>query len=273
MAASLFAPPQLQVVPLVSVPRAVTSVVLLVFGFFLLRGIFTTLRTTWLVRNTPTSTVHSMAVGRTEVEGTARPAGDSFPQPFTQGSAVLGEYRILRHDPDPDGQQSGWTTTETGTIAAPFTLDDGTGEVRVAASEDAELFVSETNTTAVTVPANEPEPPAVRRFLAEYTDRDVDPDGDGPIDDRKHRYVQEVIPPGESVYVLGRATPRDDATGVDADRLEIHADDDTGRFVISDAGQPAVLTELRRRIPVLLVLGLVLSIVGFRLLLIELGVG
>lgn len=273
MAVPVFVPLQLQVVPLVSVPRAVTSVVLLVFGFFLLRGIFTTLRTTWLVRNTPTATVHSMAVGRTEVEGTARPERDSFPQPFTKGSAVVGEYRVVKHDPDADGEESGWTITESGTIAAPFTLDDGTGEVRVAASEDAELFVSETNTTSVTVPADEPEPAAVRRFLAEYTNRDVDPDADGSVYDRKHRYVQEVIPPDESVYVFGTATPRDDATGVDADRLEIQRDDDTGRFVISDEGQPAVLTELRRRIPVLLVLGLLLSIVGFRLLLIELGVG
>lgn len=260
-------------VPLVSVPRAIASVLLLVFGAFLLRGVFTTLHTAWLIKNTPTEDVRSLAVGRTEVRGTARPAETSLPQPFTEGSAIIGEYRIRKHDPDPDDEQSGWVTTERGTIAAPFTLDDGTGEVRIEASEDADVYVSDTNTTSVTVPARDPEPDAVRGFLADYTARDVDPDGEGSIYDRKHRYVQEVIPPDEQVYVFGDAEPRGEASANNPERLVIDEDDATGRFVISDKAQPELITGLRHRVPVLLVLGLVLSIIGFRLALIELGVG
>lgn len=261
------------IAPLVSAPRAIVSVLLLVFGAFLLRGVLTTLRTAWLVKTTPTEDVRSLAVGRTEVKGIARPADASLPQPFTDGSAVIGEYRIRKHDPDPDGKQSGWVTTDRGTIAAPFTIDDGTGEVRVDASEDADVYVSDTNTTSVTVPAHEPEPQPVREFLAEYTDRDVDPDGEGSIYDRKHRYVQEVIPPDEEVYVFGDAEPRGEDSATNAERLVIDEDDDTGRFVISDKDEPELVTGLRRRAPVLFVLGLVLSIVGFRLALIELGIG
>lgn len=260
-------------VPLFSAPRAIVSVLLLVFGLLLLRGIFVTLHTAWLVRNTPTEDVRSVAVGRTEVQGVAQPADTSLPQPFTEGSAIVGEYTIRKHDPDPDGKQSGWVTTESGDIAAPFLVDDGTGEIRVDASREADVYVSDTNRTAVTVGAEEPEPPEVRRFLAEYTDRDVDPEVEGSIYDRKHRYVQEVIPPDEEVYVFGAAEADDDATGVDEERLVIAGDDDTGRFVISDKAEPELVSGLRRRVPVLLVLGLVLSLVGFRLALIELGIG
>lgn len=276
--------------PLLAPGRAVVSVLLLVFGFFLLRGAVTTLRTAWLVRDTPTETVRSIAAGRTEATGEAVPAGEPFPQPFVEGEAVLASYEIQRYDDSAsDSKASGWTTTERGELMAPFLLDDGTGRVEVAATEDTDLYVSDENTTRVTVGRHEPEPRPVREFLAAHTDRDVDADADGSAYSQKHRYVQEVVPPGEVVYVFGQARPseesdepddgpatdgEDAASGVPgSERLVIERDDATGRFVVSDMEEGALRSGLRRRLPVLLGLGLVLSLIGFRLALIELGLG
>jgi len=260
-------------VPLLSVPRTVVSVLALVFGGYLLKGGFTYWRTSRLIRNTPTESVRSMAAGRTELEGTAEAGDDSLDQPFGEGEAVAAKWEIGTWF-EGDGTESGeWTTTARGTLAEPFHLDDGTGRVAIEASEDAEIHVSEANTSSLVVGEDEVEPRSVTEFLAEHRDVDVDPADEDDGWDGKHRFRQEVVPPGEDVYVFGNAVVHEDGDGRDdSQRLRVEADDTTGRFVISDMDEDALATGLLRRSPLVLLLGLVLVVVGFGLALVELGI-
>lgn len=261
-------------VPLLSPPRAIVSILMLVFGGFLLKGAFTYWHTSRLIRNTPTETVQSMAAGRTELKGTARSGEDPLDQPFGEGEAVVAKWEIgTWFEDDEPGESGEWTTTARGTLATPFSLEDETGRVPVHATDDAEIHVSDENTSSFVVGDDEVEPRSVREFLVEHRDEDLDLDDEDDGWDGKHRFKQEVIPPGEDVYVFGNAVVREDgAGGDDEQRLRVEADDATARFVISDMDEDALATGLLHRSPLVLVLGFVLVVVGFGLALVELGI-
>lgn len=242
-------------------------VLLLLFGLGLLmvyRG-FDEYRTGRLIRDTATETVRAAAVGRTELEGTVEPAGPTLARPFTDGDCVYAHYRIREEREDSDGDTS-WTTLDQDTWVVDFLLDDGTGRILVDPEVSAKFEISDANTTRIVVPSGRSEPAGVAEFLEQGTDAD-------PSSRRRRKYYQEVIPPGETVYVLGGAEIRSDADGRDADALVVRRDGGSDRFVVSDMTEPELTTTLSRRAPALILFGLALSAGSLYLLLRNLGAG
>lgn len=200
-------------------------------------------RTKRLIQGTPTETVRSLSLGRTSLVGSARPGGDPFDQPFLEGKAVLATYEIEEYDPDNQHETSDWRTRDSGSLLAPFDLDDGTGSVRIDPDETLKLVVSEGNTTTFEIEANEDEPAPVRRFLR--LESSLDPAADGfSLHEEKCRYTQEVIPPDEEIFVFGSASEQEDVSGTGEELLVVGTDDETGRFVLSDRGEDALTSDM-----------------------------
>ena len=105
-----------------------------------------------LIKNTPPERVRSMAVGRTELHGTVRDAGVTFDQPFTDGECVYYSYSVAeerewkeRNDDGKMETKREWKTVSSQTLAAPFYLDDGTGQVLVLGNAGANFHISGDN--------------------------------------------------------------------------------------------------------------------------------
>ncbi len=106
-----------------------------------------------LIKNTAPEKVRSVAIGRTELRGKARDAGVAFDQPFTDGKCLYYSYAVKQYvekeEKDDDGKtkkKRSWQTTSSHSLAAPFFLDDGTGEILVVANGGADFQISDANT-------------------------------------------------------------------------------------------------------------------------------
>lgn len=249
----------------ISLDGVLFLVVLFGLGLLLIYSGFNEYRVSRLIRDTATETVQAAAVGRTELEGTVKSAGMVLAQPFTDGDAVYAHYQIQEEREDSDGDTS-WTTLDQDTWVTEFYLDDGTGQILVEPAVSAKYEISDEYTSTFSVPEGGSEPAAIAAFLEQGTDVD-------PASHRKRRYTQEVIPPGETVYVLGGAEMQADADGREEKSLVMRRDEGSDRFVISDMTEESLTTTLSRRAPMQILLGLGLSAVALYLLLTELGVG
>ncbi len=105
-----------------------------------------------LIKNTAPEKVRSVAIGRTELRGNARDAGVTFDQPFTDGECLYYSYKVEQYveevEKDDDGntkKKRSWETTSSHSLAAPFYLDDGTGEILVVANAGADVQISSDN--------------------------------------------------------------------------------------------------------------------------------
>lgn len=218
-----------------------------------------------LIRDTGTETVRSAAVGRTELEGTATPRGTVLDRPFTEGDCLYASYQIREEREDDDGDTT-WATVDHDTWVTDFSLDDGTGAILVEPDVSAKFEISDENSTRISVGKGQPEPPEVAEFLEHGTHVQ-------PTAMYNRRYVEEVIPPGESVYVLGGAEIRADAEGRDEDQLVVRRDEGSDRFIVSDMPEDELTSTLSRRAPVLILLGLGMSAFSLYALLHHLGIG
>lgn len=270
-------------------------VLFFVLGLYLVYDGARTYRTSRYVANTPTEKARSVAVGRTEVTGTASEAGTTYDRPFTGGECVYRDWEVeeFTYDHDDDLEKE-WQTVDRGRDVAPFYVEDDTGRVLVDAEAGATFEISPTNTTEITLDEGEALPAEVRSFYGiddggETRSRDRD-SGDGssmfesvertvaeavpdageralPDPDNERRFSEEVLPVDEEVYVFGGATPREDATGSNAERLAIRTDGSTGRFLVSDRDERGIVKYYSRRGPLQALLGLGMSALTLYLLL------
>lgn len=239
-------------------------------GLFMIYKGFDEWRAGRLIRDTATETVRAAAVGRTELAGTAKPAGTTLDRPFTDGDCLYASYRIEEEREDSDGDEK-WVTIDSDTWVTDFYLDDGTGEMLVEPEVSAKYEISDGNSTTITVGTRSSPPPEVREFLRQGTDVD-------PSTSDRRKYEEEVIPPDESVYVLGGAEMREDGGGGDVvgraneDRLVVRRDGGSDRFIISDMSEEKLTETLSRRAPLLILFGLIFSTIALYALLSEAGI-
>lgn len=127
---------------------------------------FRNYRVSRLIKNTPTERIRSAAVGRTELHGTAVPKEYIFDQPFTDGECLYASYKVREyHEYNDDDKDDEWKTIFSKTLAPPFYLDDGTGEILVDADADANFEISDENSTTIRVSKRRSPPETVQEFL------------------------------------------------------------------------------------------------------------
>lgn len=238
---------------------------------------FRELRVRQGVRNTPTSTVRSLAIGPAEVKGRARPAGEPVRAPLSGTEAALVEVTVeAYHDTGDDGY---WETLGRYRHPDAFLVDDGTGEVLVdPLGADIRSEPEET----VGRSSGDPPPRELADLASEALPEDDDPDGPvaalpGPaqglaqdVDDeggpeehlaspgnRRRRYVERVLEPGEQAYVLGYAERLEEAAAVEnARNLVVAEPPRDGVFVVADGPEEQLWSRTRSQVLAYLVSGL-----------------
>ncbi|MHB9286146.1 hypothetical protein ACKVMT_03800 [Halobacteriales archaeon Cl-PHB] len=239
-----------------------------------------------LIRNTPTSKVRSMAVGRTELHGTATPVDAPLGAPFSNEPCLYADWSVeeYRHDPNDDGKD--WQTIAQGELATPFFLEDGTGRVLVHASEDTDFDLSDANETTVTATGRRDTPAVITEFVETARTGTGDSDwglddlaanpldtiratfeGDGRIghSSNRRRYRQNVLPVESAVYVLGYARSRDvtevpdRVAGANEDLLVVERDTSTDLFLVSDRTEAGLTDYYSTMAPVAIGGGLLVS--------------
>lgn len=228
-----------------------------------------------IIRDTPTEPVSGVAMGRTQIEGTVLPAERCFDQPFTEGQCVYAEFKVKEYRDDPSDDDNGkeWDTIQSETVSEPFYIDDETGTMRVEPNEETIYELSEKRSRTIEVSTGDSPPPAVHGFLG-------DDAHDGPMiagqenleqvprsefgsvsgTRNKRKYIQTVLPVGETAYVFGGATRRDPADITVRDDSEvIRTDPSTNEFVISDQGEFTLASQYTQRSLLYIIAGIITS--------------
>ncbi len=143
-------------VPLSSIQENLAGVAIVagivLVGVFVTRSGVDKYRTAKRIMNTPPEKVRSVAVGRTELHGHAREAGTVFDRPFNSGKCLYYSYTVKEQREvetrDEDGnkeKEKKWNTISSHSLAAPFYLEDDTGEMFVLANAGANFVISGDN--------------------------------------------------------------------------------------------------------------------------------
>ena len=98
-------------------------------GLYLFFVGFNRLREKWLVDNTPTSKIRSVAMGLAEVAGIAVEK-TLLISPLSQASCVYYEFRIQKETRDSKGNRS-WQTVNSGCSTNYFYVKDTTGQILI----------------------------------------------------------------------------------------------------------------------------------------------
>lgn len=242
-----------------------------------------------LIRDTPTAKVRSMAVGRTELEGHARPADETFSAPFTTDECLYADWQVEEYRYDSEDDRHEWQTIASGELTTSFFLEDDTGRVLVKGDDGADFDLSGDCRRTITVSGTQSPPSAVEAFIeAERGDKDLstvlgDAVGslaevftdDGRIghSSNRRRYTQTILPVGETIYVFGSAQPvpvsavPDREAGANEDLLAVEADGGTGMFFVSDRKEETLAKHYSRMAPLAIFGGLAASAVGLYFLL------
>lgn len=210
-----------------------------------------------LIRNTPTSTVRSVPMGRVEVKGESAFLGgeDELRSPFAKEPCVGYECRVEEYQPDDDG--SDWVTVYSDRVTVPFLLEDETGQLVV----DARNAEWNLDGNEYYRKYQEDEAPAhIRTFIEEEIDSekwlDVDLLGGDTM-----RFTEDRIPLAEELYVLGAARSFDNYEGLETDDVDVvlARDENTGMFYLSDSPEEEIIESKRWGVLGLLTSGTLLT--------------
>lgn len=197
-----------------------------------------------MIENTATERVRSMAVGRTELTGTARPYDGTHGEPFGTGEVVFARWRVSewreKHPNDEDDDTKTWKSVASGRVGDRIVLEDDTGAVTLETPPTGDLSSDLVRTEEVghgTVP-----PAKIAEFLESQ--------GVSTVSDNKRRFRQRVIRNGTELYAFGEARRRGDepreAPTIESllgrydtfvDELVFGRDSGTGEYIISDENE------------------------------------
>jgi hypothetical protein len=220
------------------------------------------------IEGTETTDVLRLTPGPAEVVGRAEPTEDGpMRAPFSDDDCLAAYWEI--EEWEESGKHSSWRTEGSGYLSTPFYVDDGTDRVLVR-PKDATFEIDRHAESVIEVGTDEVPPEPIQSFL-ELDSTPGDPDRaliealdwGQQIGDR--RYRQDLIRPGEQVYVHGTAT-RVGAREFGGNDFELVAEADDGfedadLFLVSDRSE-ADLVSARRDSLLYLVGGGVLALVG-----------
>lgn len=247
-------------------------------GLFLVYDGFRTWQRKRLMQDTPTEKIRSAAVGRTELVGTGNAIGDPLRRPFDDGTCLVATWEIEEWEQDHDekGRPRGghWRTVDSGTLTAPFQLDDGTGTIRVEPDDDTRFRFRGEHEKQIRVRPRDHEPDEVADFLRHHTDVDVPPKGGitGFLFSEDRRYTQRYVPVGTDLYLLGATEPAEDDAH-SSSGLVFRRDSGSGEFVVSALSETELVSGSRWKAPAKVAAGVALSALMLFFLLGAVGVG
>lgn len=196
-----------------------------------------------LVKNTATERVRSIAMGRTEVEGGVTVAGTAPSKPFEDEECVYAYWRIAEYTPreNDDGEtEYTWNTKAVGSYGTEFYLEGESGrQVLVDDPSDATVTLSNDARERKNFGKNATPDERIAQFCES---QDM-----SPTSKWRRRYTQDVIVPGDKIYVLGEAVERDEPVGPNnEDRIVLTHDSSNDEFLLSDKPQQHLQEHYRK---------------------------
>ena len=155
-----------------------------------------------LIRSTPTSPAGMVAPGPVEVCGTVEADGPLARAPFSGREAAYGRWSVLEKRRAGKGEK--WVQVDGGVLGGPFRVRDGSGAVRVD-PEGARLDLEQTWSESSGLGKDPP-----THVVAFLRSRGRDFEGWFGIN-KAMRFHEEMLYPGQEVYVLGVASMDDGA--------------------------------------------------------------
>jgi hypothetical protein len=253
-----------------AVSTGVGGIILILWGFREMR-VYT------LIRDTPTSNIHSMAMGPVEIKGTCV-SEKYIHSPLSHSRCVYYRYEIEEYQEtvDSEGDRSyDWVTIDTGGRYIPFFLRDKTGTVYISPG-GADFRVSKKNIyyrEAFQAGSGNKLTSALEEWTgAETTPLSLSSWGLKAVklsesdifyrDEGTRRYSEQYITPGEKLYIFGNAD-----YNKSADNEWIHKGGEDDLFLISNRSEKALLSSLKWSINLSLIFGFILSVSGISFLL------
>lgn len=185
------------------------TIIALIFGFFV--GLYfiyygmKTYKQYRLIKNTPTSAVQSISIGRTELMGRAKPYDDTelYNHPIRNRDCLYYKKEIEKYKNDDDG--GNWETIHTGHKGNKFYLDDNTGRILIK-TEDPTLDLENKAMTKekYKITPDDEVPDALNEVDA-GEDTPIVPDF---LEQQTYKVTVEAIYPNAELYVLGYARSR-----------------------------------------------------------------
>ncbi|MDS0477791.1 GIDE domain-containing protein [Natrinema sp. 1APR25-10V2] len=236
---------------------------------------------------TPTPVRELATPGVVELEGTAVPVGEPLSAPITGRDAAVAAWTI--EEWDERGDASRWREVARGIEATAFAVDDDTAAVRVEPISKRSTAGKWTQTTGVSASDGVRIDDVLAEFDSFPTETAFDPDetpserirrlhdDHGLYEDtgsitnvvdagKKHgrrRYTEQIVSPGEAVYVLGRVRDREDP-----ERARFRPEDAAvttpadGPLVVSSQDEASLEAEFESSARFRLVAGGVSTVVG-----------
>jgi len=194
----------------------------------------------------PVGELDSVAMGEVALRGTALAEGECSKVPIgEQPDAIL--YRI--------------TVDDTNKLESELVEDRHTPRF-VLVSDDEEVYVDpggftleidQEHTWSETIESSDPIPENLKAYVVEH---DLPEQGF----DRDRQFEYEYLPPGETIYVFGRAVPQEDATGPREKGVLVAAEENHG--FISNKPMETLLSERRRAVMKDVAVGIVEAGIG-----------
>ena len=110
------------------------GLILFLAGFPLVASALKAYRRSRYVKDTPSSTPGSIALGRAEVQGTARPINETLPHPIGGDPVLLFHYLRLYGTREEENSTI-WKVRDEASLGSPFFLEDDDGRVVVDPKE------------------------------------------------------------------------------------------------------------------------------------------
>lgn len=226
-----------------------------------------------IVKDTPTERIRSLAIGRTEITGTARPYDGTYEEPFGNGEVVFARWRVSewreKHPNDDEDDTKTWKTVGSGRIGDRIVLEDETGAVTLETPPTGDLSDDLVRTEEVgpgTVP-----PGKIAEFLESQ--------GISTASSNKRQFRQHVIRDGTELYAFGEVSRRDSDSRKESvvekllerhdtfvEELIFSRDSSTEQYIVSDKDEDEISRDASLWTLVFLLGGLAFTALGAGLL-------
>lgn len=189
------------------------------------------------VRKTDPVSVRRLTDTDTEVElsGTAKAHEATNRSPLTDTECLAHDWKVKQYRGS-GTKGSNWSTLDAGETRHPFRLVDGTGTALVG-PEGATLELTTEET--IEVGPDESPPRAIDDYLDETDEIDRE-------HDRKRRYTEQRLEPGDDVHVFGPVQRVDHSVDMPggADAM-IGLDDPDRGFTVGEDGLPELVEQIK----------------------------
>ena len=229
------------------------TILLLVIGVFLLMISYNKLKRKRLIEGLATSKIRSLAMGLVEIFGKVELI-KKFSSPFSKTYCVYCRYTIEEYRQQ--GKSKSWVKIKDEILKENFYLKDSTGKVLVDPTK-AELDIPknyETNTLS----------PNIKKFLEANNIKYTAFFGLGT---KILRFREYLIKPNQELFIIGTADDNpyvEEGKGIKNEH-DIMIQKGKEVYFISDKDEKALLKAHNWTIGVTLILGIILTVMGFAL--------